>query len=138
MRHLWAASAAMLAVACGTTPVPSTSAKPIPAGRIHAPDFTRAQQGLALLVVTRDKGLTALACMAKLYVDGTLVADLQPTEQIRLYVEEGQHIVGVDADGPVCFGGAHQTAVTVTRARPVLLRISSGHGEGMTIGPSAF
>jgi hypothetical protein len=138
VRILWAAASATLAVACGTTPVPSSSATPIPADRIHAPDFTQARPGLALLVVTRDKGLRARACSARLYVDGTLVADLRPSEQIRLFVEEGSHVVGVDAAGSACLGGADQTSVSVTRARPLLLRISAGHGEGMTIEPSAF
>jgi hypothetical protein len=138
MRPLWPAAAALLAVGCGTTPVPSSSAKPIPASRIHAPDFTEARQGLALLVVTRDKGLSSKACVAQLYVDGTLIADLRPSEQIRLYVDEGEHVVGVNAEGTLCFGGADQTPVTVTRARPVLLRVSAGHGAGMTIERSPF
>jgi hypothetical protein len=138
VRILWPASAAILAVACGTTPVPSSSARPIAADRVHAPEFTQAQPGLTLLVVTRDKGLRARACTAQLYVDGTLVADLRPSEQIRLFVEDGPHVVGVDAAGSACLGGANQTSVTVTRARPLLLRISAGHGEGMTIGPSPF
>ena len=118
--------------------MPSSSARPIPADRIHAPELTQAQPGLALLVVTRDKGLRARACSAQLYVDGTLVADLRPSEQIRLFVEEGRHEIGVDAAGTACLGGADQTSVAVTRARPLLLRISAGHGEGMTIEPSAF
>jgi hypothetical protein len=138
MRHLWLAPVAIVAVACGTTPVPSSSAIPIPADRIHSPEHTRAQEGLALLVVTRDKGLRAKACDAQLFVDGTLVAELRPSEQIRLFVEEGQHIVGVNARGSICIGGANQTSVTVTRAKPVLLRVAAGHGKGMTLEPSPF
>src|SRR5262245_42136 len=138
MRPVWPVLAASLLAACGTTPVPSTSAIPIPAGRVYAPDFTKAQQGLALMVVTRDKGVNGIACDAELYVDGTLIANLRPSEQIRLYLEEGKHLVGVDAAGGVCFGGADQTSVDVTRARPVLLRISAGLGKGISIEPSAF
>jgi hypothetical protein len=117
-------------------PVPSSSAKPVPGNRIRAPEFTHAEEGLALVVVTRDKSLTAIACTAHLYVDGTLVADLRPSEQIRLFLEEGQHLVGVSAAG--CIGGADQTSIYVSRARPVLLRIAAGHARGLTIQLSAF
>src|SRR5687767_15323554 len=88
MRLRWLLGVTILVVACTSTPVPSSYAKPIPADRIRAPEFTRAQEGFALVVVTRDKGLTALACTAHLHVDGTLVADLRPSEQIRLFRSE--------------------------------------------------
>ena len=136
MRLGWLVGAAILVVACSTTPVPSSSAKPIPAGRIRAPEFTHAQEGFALVVVTRDKSLTVLACTAHLHVDGILVADLRPSEQIRLFLDEGQHLVGVSADG--CIGGADQTSINVSRARPVLLRIAARRGQGLKIELSAF
>ena len=128
---------AVLAIGCNTTPVPSSSALPIPPERVYAPEFTKAQTGFALVVVTRDKGLKAKDCTARLFVDGTRVADMRPSEQIRLFIEEGQTIFGVTAYR--CFGGgSDQTSVTVTRAKPVLLRISVGGGKGMTIQPSPF
>jgi hypothetical protein len=136
MRFGWLLAVAIWVVACSTTPVPSSSAKPVPGSRIRAPEFTRAEEGLALVVVTRDKSLTAIACTVHLHVDGTLVADLRPSEQIRLFLEEGQHLVGVRTAG--CVGGADQTSIDVSRARPVLLRISAGRARGLTIQLSAF
>jgi hypothetical protein len=136
MRLTRLVAAAILVSACGTTPVPSSSAKPISAARVHAPEFTRPVDGFALVVVTRDKGTKAMACAARLHVDGTLVADLRPSEQIRLFLEEGQHLVGVSTEG--CLGGADQTSIDASRAKPVLLRIAAGHGDGITIEPSAF
>lgn len=136
MRRGWLVGVAILVVACVSSPVPSSYAKPIPADRIRAPEFTRPQEGFALVVVTRDKSLTALACTAHLHVDGTLVADLRPSEQIRLFLEEGQHLVGVSAAG--CIGGADQTSIDVSRAKPVLLRIAAVYGYDLTIEPSAF
>jgi hypothetical protein len=136
MRRGWLVGAAILVVACTSTPVPSSSAKPIPAGRIRAPEFTQAQEGFALVVVTRDKSLTVLSCTAHLHVDGTLVADLRPGEQIRLFLEEGQHLVGVSAAG--CIGGADQILIDVSRARPVLMRVAAVYGYDLTIGLSAF
>jgi hypothetical protein len=136
MRKFWAATAAILAVACGTTPVPSSSAIPVPADRILAPELTKAQTGSALVVVTRDKGLKAKACIARLHIDGRHVADMRSSEQIRLFLEEGEHVFGVSAER--CFGGADQTSIVVTQAKPVLLRIRAGDGEGMRIEPSAF
>ena len=71
-------------------------------------------------------------CIARLYVDGTRVADLRPSEQIRMFIAEGQAIFGVSAFR--CFGGGtDQIAVDVTRAKPVLLRVSIGDGKGMAI-----
>ena len=136
MRLGWLASVAILVAGCISSPVPSSYAKPIPAARIRAPEFTQPQEGFALVVVTRDKSLTALACTAHLHVDGTLVADLRPSEQIRLFLEEGQHLVGVSAAG--CIGGADQVSIDVSRARPVLLRIAAMYGYDLTIELSAF
>ena len=136
MRQSWLIAMAMLTAGCTTTPVPSSSAKPIPMERVYSVQRTKPEQGHALLVVTRDKGWKAQACIARIYVDGELVADLKASEQIRLYVAEGPHLVGVS--GERCLGGADQASVEVTRAKPVLLRVSMGSGAGMRIEPSAF
>jgi hypothetical protein len=136
MRQSWLFAMAMLTAGCTTTPVPSSSAKPIPMERVYSVQSTKPEQGHALLVVTRDKGWKAKACTARIYVDGELVADLKASEQIRLYVAEGPHLVGVS--GERCLGGADQASVDVTRAKPVLLRISMDSGVGMKIEPSAF
>ena len=136
MRLDWLVGVAILGAGCISSPVPSSSAKPIPAERIRAPEFTRAQEGTALVVVTRDKALSILACTAHLHIDGTLVADLRPREQIRLFLEEGQHLVGVSAAD--CIGGADQISVNVSRAKPVLLRIAAVNGYDLTIELSAF
>jgi hypothetical protein len=136
MRLYCLVSVAILVVACTSSPVPSSYAKPIPESRIRAPEYTRAQEGFALVVVTRDKGLEVLACTAHLHVDGTLVADLRPREQIRLFLEEGQHLLGVSAAG--CIGGADQISIDVSRAKPVLLRISAVNGYDLRIELSAF
>lgn len=137
MRFLWPVLASFLTVACGTTPVPSSSAVPLPTNRLYAEEFTKPKEGYALLVVTRDKGLRAKACTVRLFIDGTVVADLRPSEQARLFVEEGEHSVGVSAQG-ICVGGTDQSTVLVTRAKPVLLRIAAGHGDGITIEPSPY
>jgi len=132
------AAAATLAAACATQPVPSSKATPVPASRVLAPDFLQPHDGRALLVVTRDKGLRASVCTVGIHVDGTLVADLRPSEQVRLFVDEGEHLVGASSRTNTCFAGADQEAVSVTRAKPVLLRVSAGGGQGLIIEPSAF
>ena len=138
MRIAWLAAAAIWAAGCATTPVPSSSATPVPPERILAPDFTKPHQGLAMLVVTRDKGFLMSACEATVFVDGVKVAKLLQREQLRLFLEEGKHLVGVSADQGICLGGSDQQAIEVTRARPVLLRIAAGNGLGVKIQPSAF
>ena len=136
MRLYWLVGVAILLVACISSPVPSSSAKPIPPDRIRVPEYTHAEEGTALVVVTRDKGLAVLACTAHLHIDGTLVADLRPREQIRLFLEEGQHLVGVSAAD--CIGGSDQISIDVSRAKPVLLRIAAVNGYDLTIELSAF
>ena len=136
MRRYWLVAVVLLVAGCISSPVPSSSARPIPAERILAPEYTHAEEGTALVVVTRDKGLKVLACTARLHVDGTLVADLRPREQIRLFLEEGQHLIGVSASG--CIGGADQISINVSRAKPVLLRIAALNGYDLTIELSAF
>ena len=138
MRVFLSAATALLLAACATTPVPSSSAKPVPPERILAPDFTRPHEGLALLVVTRDTGIKLKVCVAALFVDGVQVAKLMPKEQVRMFVEEGDHLVGVKVGGDFCFGGSDQQSFKVTRAKPVLLRIAAGSGLGIKIQPSAF
>ena len=102
------------------------------------PDIVKPHEGLALLVVTRDKGFVMAACEATLFVDGIKVAKLLQGEQIRLFVEEGDHLVGASADAGICLGGSDQEPIKVTRAKPVLLRIAAGNGLGIQIEPSAF
>jgi hypothetical protein len=136
MREHWLAAVSIGVVACGTTPVPSSSAKPVPPDRIYATEFTKAHDGSAFLVVTRDSGLKGKACTVRFYVDGTHVADLRTSEQVRLFVEEGEHLVGVSAQG--CLGGSDQMSIVATLAKPILLHIQAGHGEGLKIQPSAF
>jgi len=123
---------------CATTPVPSSSATPVPPERILAAEFTKPHQGLAMLVVTRDKGFFIAKCEATVFVDGIKVAKILQREQLRLFVEEGEHLIGVSSDEGICLGGSDQKPVTVTRAKPTLLRIAAGNGFGVKIEPSAF
>jgi hypothetical protein len=138
MRVFWVIATVMLLAGCATTPVPSSSARPVPPERLLAPDFTKPHQGLAMLVVTRDKGFLMSACEATVFVDGVKVAKLLQREQLRLFLEEGKHLVGVTADQGVCLGGSDQQSIEVSRAKPVLLRIAAGNGLGVKIQPSAF
>ena len=112
--------------------------KPVPTDRIYATEFATPQPGSAFLVVTRDKGMRAKACTARIYIDGTSVADLRPGEQVRLFVEQGEHVVGASSEGSVFLGGSDQISIIATPAKPILLHIEAGHGEGLKIELSAF
>ena len=46
--------------------------------------------------------------------------------------------MGASSRTDYCFAGADQVEVAVTRAKPVLLRVSAGAGMGLVIEPSAF
>jgi hypothetical protein len=138
MRFVWLPLVSVALVGCATTTIPSSSATPVPERRIFAPDFTKPGEGLALLVVTRDTGAWSKTCSTDLYVDGVKVADIYPTEQVRLFVEEARHLVGVVASGTVCLAKSSQASVAVTRAKPSLLRIRSSNGLNISIEESAF
>src|SRR5262245_43472009 len=138
MRVLWPAVLALLLVGCATTPVPSSSATPVAPDRILAPELAKPQAGRAMLVVTRDKGFLMSGCGATVFIDGVKVAKIFQREQLRLFVEEGDHLVGVSGDEGICLGGSDQAPITVTRAKPVLLRIAAGNGLSVKIEPSAF
>lgn len=136
MRALWLAAAAILAAACASTPVPSSDAIPVPEHRIYSTEFTTPQEGYAYVVVTRDKGLIAEACAVGLFVDGTHVADMRNSEQVRLFVKAGEHLVGVSAEG--CFRGSDQLSIDATQEKLTLLRIEVALDDGLRIKPSAF
>ena len=136
MRALWLAAVAILAVACASTPVPSSDAIPVPDHRIFAKELTKAQEGYAYLVVTRDQGLIAEECAARLFVDGTHVADLRNREQVRLFVKTGEHLVGASFEG--CFRGSDQLSIDATQEKLTLLRIEVRLDDGLRIKPSAF
>ena len=99
--------------------------------------MTDPRNGDAFLVVTRDEGLIAGECAASLYVDGTHVADLRNSEQVRVFVKVGKHLVGVRANKG-CFGGSDQVDVEVAQDQPTLLRIEVALPDGWKIRPSAF
>ena len=138
MKVFWLAATVLMLAGCATTPVPSSSATPVPPERILAADFTKPHQGLAMLVVTRDKGFFLKACEATFFVDGVKVAKLLQSEQLRLFVEDGDHLVGVTSDEGLCMGGSDQQEIKVSRSKPTLLRIAAGNGFGVKIEPSAF
>jgi hypothetical protein len=138
MRSAWFALTLLCLAGCVSTTTPSSSATPVPPSRIFARDYTKPGEGLAMLVVTRDAGMWSKTCDTDLFVDGVKVANIQPAEQVRLFVEEGEHLVGVIARGTVCLAKSSQTTVNATRAKPYLLRIRSANGLGITIEQSAF
>jgi hypothetical protein len=136
MRALWVAAIAVLAAACASTPVPSSNAIPVPEHRILVPEIAKPQEGHAYVVVTRDEGFLGEACAVALYVDGAHVADLRKSEQIRLFVKPGKHLLGVDAKG--CYRGSDQTSIDASQDKLTLLRIEVQLREGFRIKPSAF
>lgn len=139
MRGLWLAVVAVQVAACATTPVPSSSAKPVPPQRIHDSPYTEAGPGSGFVVVTRDIGWQARVCAVHLYVDGTLVANIQAGEQVRLFIPDGTHLIGVTtAKGGLCLQGSDQISVEITQVEPLLLRIAGESGNPITIKPSAF
>ena len=123
--------------ACATSPVSIHDASSVPSLRLLASQWASPFPNSGRLVVTRDSGLMGAGCTVRLYVDAVPVADLEPSEKVELFIEVGEHVVGVTPKG-ICGGGTASTEVVVRADRQKVLRIGSGQSGDITIQPSAF
>lgn len=82
---------------CATTPVPLTSAKPVPANRLLA--FQAPVDGkTATIAVVRDEGFTGGGCFLGLYLNGVLAARMDVSEGARFHVNPGEVLLRVSWD----------------------------------------
>ncbi|RAU43421.1 MULTISPECIES: hypothetical protein [unclassified Pseudomonas] len=97
MRIFVGALAVALLAGCGTTPVSSTDASPVPEQRLLARQSAVKDGGT--LVVTRDNGWTAGGgCYVALLLDGQVAARIGTGEVARLQVSPGRHLIGISGD----------------------------------------
>ena len=136
MRHLQIALAALLlASACATEPVSSSTA-PQSTDVLDAAVVTP-RAGAGQIVVTRDTGALGSACTFDLLVDGGRVGGLKAGEQLALYVDPGEHIVGVVGRESMCGGGVAQVEVTIAADQRKGLGVGMSQGWDILIEPSA-
>jgi hypothetical protein len=75
--------------ACTSAPVPDADAEVVP--------LLTQRSGDAIAIVTRDSGLLHAPYDARLYVDGERLANLRPSQQIRVPLVAGHHVIAVEA-----------------------------------------
>ncbi|MBA3353816.1 MAG: hypothetical protein H0U23_15590 [Blastocatellia bacterium] len=139
MKHLFVLAAAILISGCATSPTPTASARPVPAGRILAPEYfqSRSAQDVEVLV-KRDSGLTGIANFTLLKVDGNPVAKLAAGEIARLYLPPGRHLLGaVPTVDPLRANSIIETEAHVSKDSPQLYRIYTAGGI-IQIAPTSY
>jgi hypothetical protein len=57
---------------------------------------------------------------------------------MRLFVQAGEHLVGVTVKGGVCVTGSDQISIGVSEDKPVLLRLAAKFGDSIKFKRSAF
>lgn len=100
MRHSWVLATIAVATLAGcmpTKPASPDEVKSTPAGRVLA--FQNASDGDATIVVTRDVGWVGHGCQAAVYLDGAIVAKMEPGERAMLHVPSGDHVIGTWGTG---------------------------------------
>jgi hypothetical protein len=76
-------------------PIPGASPKVKPASEVMNAAAVTTRDGAGVIVVTRDKQLRDMGCTYDISLDGQLVAGLRNGEQVTLYADPGEQIVGV-------------------------------------------
>ncbi len=89
-RLLQAFILAVTLAGCATTPVSDSEAEPV-----QALAFARSESANTAIMVTRDSGFANAGATARIMVDGKEAVNLRPSQQARIYVVPGEHIVAV-------------------------------------------
>jgi len=143
MRILIGALAVALMAGCGTTPVSSKDAKPVPSDRVLGYQSSIKDGGT--VVVTRDNGWTAGGgCYVSVLIDGRVAARVGTGEVVRLQLAPGRHIVGMsgDADGGGLCGmqigqPIKETSAEIRPGETQKFRIS-GDTNGLDLRPTSL
>jgi hypothetical protein len=106
---------------CATRPVSDRDAE-----HVMAPAFAQTDEANTVIVVTRDSGLANGGATARIFIDGREAASLRPSQQARIYLAAGEHIVGVGQNS----ANVQAATGTVTRIeRERRFRISAEPGK---------
>ena len=80
--------------ACATSAISPEEASPVPAERIASARYADPAAGAVPCMFIRDSGLYGAGVTIELYIDGERVAGFRPSERLRLYLPEGDHLMG--------------------------------------------
>jgi hypothetical protein len=123
---------------CATTQVATSS------GAVKAPSvivdqaLTTPRDDAARLVVTRDTGFAGGGCLFEVLADGKLAAVLKPGEQVSLYVDPGECIVGVQLKGGLCPKENAEIAVQSTAGATKNIRAGVTQNLDLRLQQTAF
>lgn len=124
---------------CATNIVKYAESKPVPE-KDRGPayeKYSRSKDKSGIVIVVRDTGVIGSAGESDLFVNGELVAGIGTKESVKLYLEAGEHLLGV---GPGASFSIEETkkymeeqALTVQAGKTYYYRISIVMGKGMIL-----
>ena len=136
--RLFTTCIALALTACATSPIAINDASAVPSSRILAPQLLAPAQYTGSLIIKRDSGFMGSACVVRVFVEATPVADLAPSEKVEIFVPLGEHVIAVTSPSSFCGGGVAEAAVVISPERQRILRIGSGQSGDIHLQPSAF
>lgn len=124
MNRRWILALALPLAACATAPISSETATPAPAEQVLIPAFTHADDDKGAVILTRDRGALGAMCTMQIYVADAHVADLKQQQKVTLYVDAGEHIIGVRHARGICgAAGVAQELVQAAPGKVIKLRV---------------
>jgi uncharacterized protein (DUF2345 family) len=121
MNSLLAMTALMTLAGCATQPVADSDTE-----QVTAPAFMRTDAAETVIIITRDSGFANGGSNAHILIDGRDAIRLRPSQQVRLYVSAGDHLVAVAQNDD----NVQAAIETVTsRERERRFRISADPGK---------
>jgi hypothetical protein len=94
MKPFGACVLAIFLAAC-SLPFPGSTPVVRPASKILNPAAVTPREGAGAILIARDKQLQGMGCVHEVSLDDKPVAELSNGEQVTLYAEPGDRIVGV-------------------------------------------
>ena len=134
MRFLIGIFVFVLVAGCGSSPVSSDRADPVPTQRL----FAFSDKAEAQLIVTRDGGLYGSGCNYRFYIDGTLAAEFAAGEVARFGLPAGRHILSSTFSGACGGGSVVEREIDIRPGETMKRRISVLIGGVQDISPTAF
>lgn len=121
--------------ACGSAPVSNAEAADVPTSRIFDASLLSARPGAVAVVIKRDAGFVGGACNAKVFVNGSAIADLATSEKVVVYLAPGQHMLGARHN---CMGTLAELQVRMDQPGARTFRIGTGPNGDFSLQPTAF
>jgi len=123
---------------CASTPVSNQAAKPVPEQRVIDNSLsTRVSEGSGEVIIKRDAGFGGSACLTQIFMDGKILAEIDPSEKFTFYPSTGEHIFSARPKG-MCGGGMVETEGVVKKGGVLTYRVGYGSNGDFGIYRTAF